>query len=147
MGRVDIAKLCLKYGYVNNVKDAFNKYLIDAYNKTRLVRKRISYQECLDLIINSNGIPVLAHPKSLELDNKEFLILIKKMIECGLMGIEVYHPSHTQEEIKYYEEIALKYNLLIGGGSDFHGNIVKPNNDLGMMKIKSLSLVDYLEKR
>ena len=28
LGRPDIAKLCIKYGYANSVRDAFNKYLI-----------------------------------------------------------------------------------------------------------------------
>lgn len=44
-----------------------------------------------------------------------------------LLGIEVYHSSHTKEEMKYYLEIANKYNLLISGGSDFHGKTVKPD--------------------
>ena len=42
-----------------------------------------------------------------------------------LLGIEVYHSSHTKEEMKYYLEIANKYNLLISGGSDFYGKTVK----------------------
>ena len=46
---------------------------------------------------------MLAHPKSLELSEKEFLVLLKNMIDCGLKGIEVYHSSHTKEEMKYAE--------------------------------------------
>ena len=149
LGRPDLAKLCVKYGYANTIQDAFDKYLIDAYNKTRQNSKGLQYQECLELIANSGGIPVLAHPKSLELSEKEFLILLKEMISCGLKGIEVYHSSHTQEEIKYYLEIANKYGLLISGGSDFHGKTVKPDIELGTgknnnIRIKKLSLLDKL---
>lgn len=152
LGRPDIAKLCVKYGYANSVNDAFDKYLIDAYNKTRSTSKGISYQECLDLILKSGGIPVLAHPKSLELSEKEFLLLLKEMINFGLMGIEVYHSSHTKEEMEYYLDIANKYNLFISGGSDYHGKSVKPDIELGSgknnnIKIKKLSLVDYLKGR
>ena len=150
LGRPDLAKLCIKYGYVKSVQEAFDKYLIDAYNKIRQNKKGISYEECLELIINSNGIPVLAHPKSLELSKKEFLILLKEMINKGLKGIEVYHSSHTKEEMKYYLNIANKYNLLISGGSDFHGKGVKPDIELGTgknnnIKIKELSIEDILK--
>ena len=151
LGRPDLAKLCVKYGYATTSQDAFDKYLIDAYNKTRQTGKGLQYQECLELIKNSGGIPVLAHPKSLELSEKEFLILLKEMISCGLKGIEVYHSSHSKEEMDYYLEIANKYGLLISGGSDFHGKSVKPDIELGTgkdnnIKIKKLSLLDKLHK-
>lgn len=151
LGRPDLAKLCIKYGYAESVKEAFDKYLVEAHNKIRKygVVKGLEYQECLDLIIGSGGIPVLAHPKSLELDEKEFLILLKEMISHGLQGIEVYHSSHTKEEMDYYLNIAKKYNLLISGGSDYHGVTVKPDIELGRgkdnnIKIKSLSILDKI---
>ena len=147
LGRPDIAKLCIKYGYASSVQDAFDKYLIEAHNKTRSTGKGIPYEECLDLILKSNGIPVLAHPKSLELSEKEFLELLKEMINIGLMGIEVYHPSHSKEEVEYYLDIANKYNLLISGGSDYHGPNVKPDIELGKEKIKKLSILDYIQDR
>ena len=149
LGRPDLAKLCIKYGYAASVQEAFDKYLIDAYNKTRHTNKGISYEECLDLITKSGGIPVLAHPKTLELTEKEFLILLKDMIKCGLRGIEVYHSSHTKENTEYYEKIAKEYDLLISGGSDYHGKSVKPDIELGRgknnnLKIKELSLLDKI---
>lgn len=152
IGRPDLAKLCIKYGYASSVQDAFDKYLIEAHNKTRKTGKGLPYQECLELIKKSNGIPVLAHPKTLELSEKELLILIREMIDYGLQGIEVYHSSHTKEEIELYLSIAKKYNLLISGGSDYHGPIVKPNINLGTgennnLKIKELSLLNYINKR
>ena len=71
----------------------------------------------------------MAHPKSLDLSDKEFLILLKNMISCGLGGIEVYHSSHSFDEMNYYLDISNKYNLLVSGGSDYHGKPVKPNVD------------------
>ena len=151
LGRPDLAKLCVKYGYASSIQDAFNKYLIEAYNKTRSTSKGLSYQECIELILQSKGIPILAHPKSLELSEKEFLILLKEMINSGLKGIEVYHSNHTEEEIKYYLEIVNKYDLLISGGSDYHGKTIKPDIELGTgknngIRIKKLSLLDKLNK-
>ena len=98
LGRPEIAKLCIKHGYASSVEDAFNKYLIDAYNKIRKNNRGISYEECIKLILNSGGIPILAHPKTLKLDENELIALIKDMVEKGLRGIEVYHSSHSKEE-------------------------------------------------
>lgn len=152
IGRPDLAKLCIKYGYASSVQDAFDKYLNEARNKTRSTSKGLPKEECIELITKSNGIPVLAHPKTLELSEKELLILIKEMINYGLKGIEVYHSSHTKEEIELYLSIAKKYNLLISGGSDYHGPLVKPNINIGTgennnLHIKELSLINYIKNR
>lgn len=122
INRVDIAKLCVKYGYASDVKDAFSKYLITAYENTRKYRKGINYKEAINVINLAHGVSVLAHPKSLELDKKEFLILLKELIKSGLGGIEVYHSSHTNEEMKFYKQVCLEYNLFMTVGSDYHGN-------------------------
>ena len=122
INRVDIAKMCVKYGYASDVKDAFNKYLITAYENTRKYRKGLNYKEAINVINLANGVSVLAHPKSLELDKKEFLILLKDLIKCGLGGIEVYHSSHTNEEMEFYKQVSLEYNLFMTVGSDYHGN-------------------------
>lgn len=150
VGRPDIAKLLIANGYVNSVPEAFDKYLSDAFEKTNDVRKHIYFEECIDIILKSNGIPVLAHPKSLKLNDKELLILIKKMVKSGLMGIEVYHSTHTEEERKKYLEIAKELNLLVSGGSDYHGPITKPDIDLGTgknnnLKIKNLSILEKIK--
>ena len=152
LGRPYLAKLCIKYGFAKDVNEAFDKYLVPAYNKVRGTNKGIKYTECIDLINKSGGIPVLAHPKSLGLSEKEFLILLRDMISCGLKGIEVYHYSFTKEEMENYLNIANKYNLLISGGSDYHGIHVKPDVELGTgknnnLKIKELSLLDEIHRR
>lgn len=147
LGRPELAKLCVKNGYAVNVQDAFDKYLNAANEKVRFLSKSLTYEECLDLISGCGGISILAHPKSLDLSDKEFLILLKNMISCGLGGIEVYHSSHSFDEMNYYLDISNKYNLLVSGGSDYHGKTVKPNVELGTgvnnnLKIKKLSLLD-----
>ena len=147
LGRPELAKLCVKNGYAVNVQDAFDKYLNAANEKVRFLSKSLSYEECLDLISVCGGISILAHPKSLDLSDKEFLLLLKNMISCGLGGIEVYHSSHSFDEMNYYLDISNKYNLLVSGGSDYHGKTVKPNVELGTgvnnnLKIKKLSLLD-----
>lgn len=149
IGRPDIAKLCVKEGYASDVQDAFDKYLIEAYDKVRGSNRGITYKECISLILESGGIPVLAHPKTLKLNKVELTNLIEEMMGYGLKGIEVYHSTHTQEEIDLYLEIANKFDLLISCGSDYHGPFVKPDIKLATGKNNNLcktyvSLLDYI---
>lgn len=149
LGRPDIARLLIKKGYVKTVQEAFDKYLIEAHSKVKGIRKGISYSECIDLILKSNGIPVLAHPKTLQLNDKELLYLLKDMINSGLMGIEVFHSSHSKEEMNKYLKIANELNLFISGGSDYHGINTKPDIELGYgknnnLKIKQLSILNKI---
>lgn len=151
LGRPDIARLLIKKGYVKTVQEAFEKYLIDAYNKINDTKKGIPYSESIELILKSNGIPVLAHPKTLLLDDKDLLLLLKDMISCGLIGIEAYHSTHTSEEVRKYIEIANELGLAISGGSDYHGIITKPDIELGYgknnnLKIKQLSILDKIKR-
>lgn len=150
LGRPELAKLFVKYKIVSSVQEAFDKYLIEAYDKIKKYNKGINYEECIDLIISSGGIPILAHPKTLKLEEKELCSLIEDMIKKGLKGIEVYHSSHTAEETSLYLKIANKYNLFVSGGSDYHGPLVKPDIEIGTGKnnnlnLSNLSLLEYIK--
>jgi len=41
--------------------------------------------------------------------------------DFGLWGIEVFYSKNTFSENVFFEEIALKYDLFITAGSDYHG--------------------------
>lgn len=148
IGRPDLALLCVKYGYADSVDDAFNKYLIDVYQKVRPENKGLNYMQCLELINKAGGIAVLAHPHSLQLSDLELLKLIREMMNYGLRGLEVYHSHHTKEQTQTYMEICNKLGLLCSGGSDYHGESVKPDIEVGTGKnnilIKKLSILNHL---
>ncbi len=150
IGRPEIAKLMIKYGYVKTVQEAFDKYLTEMYGRVRKLNKGINYEEAISLIKNAKGYAILAHPYSLELNDIELLKMVKKLISCGLDGIEVYHSNHSKEQMDAYLKIAYENNLLYSGGSDFHGINVKPDIELGYGKnnnlnIKKLSLVSKIK--
>lgn len=150
VGRPNLAKLCIKNEYAKTVQEAFDKYLIPAYEKIRTKNKGLQPKQCIELIIKSGGIPILAHPKSLELNDKEFLIVLKELISYGLCGIEAYHSSFSKEDTKKYLTIAHDLNLLISGGTDYHGKSVKPDIELGTgknknLKIKKLSILEEIK--
>lgn len=148
---LDIARLFIKYGYINKINTEILNYLSSVFNKVRHLNKGLTYQECIELIVNSGGIPVL-YPKILNISEKDSLVLLREMIGLGLKGIMVYQSNYSQEEIEYYLEIATKYNLLISGGSGFHSEIFSEGVKVGTGKnnninIKNLSLLNELHKK
>ena len=152
IGRPELAKLLVKYGYVDGVQEAFDKYLIDMHERVRKLNKGINYKEALELIKNAGGYAILAHPHSLELDDDELVDTIKELMNYGLDGLEVYHSNHTKEQTKLYLDIVKKYNLLYSCGSDFHGKHIKPDIELGSgrnnnLNIKEVSLVKKIKNQ
>lgn len=151
VGRPLLAKLCVKYGFSDSISDAFDNFLNPAKDKVRRYDKNIFYPECFKLVKDAGGIVILAHPKTLKLKDYDLDKLIYNMKEYGLDGIEVYNSIHTMKDVIFYKVLADKYDLLISGGTDFHGPSIKPNIEIGTgygnIKIKKLSLVDELKKR
>lgn len=76
----------------------------------------LPYDEGIKLIIEAGGIPVVAH-----IGVYNNWGIIEELIKSGIKGIEVYHYNHTREDIRRALAIAKKFNLVITGGSDFHG--------------------------
>ncbi len=115
IGRVHIAQALVDSGYIMNVQQAFDTLL--GYDCPGYVsRKKLTPKETINLILSAKGIPVLAHPCFLPNIN-----FIEDIIKQGILGIEVYYPSHDIEMIKKLKILAKTYNLIITGGSDFHG--------------------------
>jgi len=138
VGRLHIARALVKEGKVESIFEAFRKYIGDR-SPAFCLGFKLSPQEAVKIIRDAGGIPILAHPYSLNNDG-----LIPKFIDYGLMGLEVYYPEHSQSMINYYSSLAQKYNLLVTGGSDCHGN-AKPQAKIGSMKIP-YELVERLKE-
>jgi len=121
IGRPHIAQALVKKGYVKSIQEAFNKYLgkgAPAY----IDKFRLSAEEAITIITNAGGIPVLAHPFTLNYNNSDELDdLVERLVEKGLEGLEVYYSEHDERKTSHYHLLAKRYNLVITGGSDFHG--------------------------
>ena len=140
VGRLHVARALVKRGFVPSVFEAFQRYIGDR-SEAYVLGFKFSPEEAIRLIKDAGGIAVLAHPYSLR--NDEF---IAQFIQYGLGGIEVYYPEHSQAMIKAYLALAQKYNLLLTGGSDFHGN-AKPNVSLGQTMIPYYLVEDLKEAK
>ncbi|MFC1954942.1 PHP domain-containing protein [Chloroflexota bacterium] len=116
LGRPHIAQALLEKGYITSLKEAFTKY-IGRDGPAYVEREKMTPIEAIGLIIRSNGLPVLAHPFTIN----EPEALIAEMKAAGLIGIETYNNGYTAEEIGNMVSLAGKYNLITTGGSDYHG--------------------------
>ncbi|MSS64767.1 PHP domain-containing protein [Velocimicrobium porci] len=127
--RAHFAKFMLKKGYVKSIKEAFTKYLSES-SPYYVPREYISPEDAIALIKAAGGVPILAHPLLYHLPEKELFSLIIRLKEAGLMGLEAIYSCNINNEESYVRGLAHKYDLLISGGSDFHGS-VKPDISLG----------------
>ncbi len=115
IGRLHVARALLEKGAINNIKEAFYRF-IGEDSPCFVQRKKVSPAEAVEIIRSVRGIPILAHPNTMKRDE-----LIPYLIEQGIMGLEVYHPDNNAEKRKYYLSLVEKHNLLVSGGSDCHG--------------------------
>ncbi len=122
IGRPHVARVMVSHGYAPAIREIFQNYLVPG--KPGYVKKvRIEFEEAIALIKASGGIPVIAHPVSLECrDMDEFERLLKGFVRSGIEGLEAYASMHTPELADQYQALARKYGLLVTGGSDFHGD-------------------------
>jgi predicted metal-dependent phosphoesterase TrpH len=121
IGRPHIAAILLRKGYVNSIKQAFDKYLAPG-GLAYFDKERVTPQRAVELIRLAGGICVLAHPIQLRTTNDaELERVVKDMVDLGLAGIEVIHSDHDDQWIAKCERLADRYGLIKTGGSDFHG--------------------------
>lgn len=127
--RAHFAKFLKKKGFVNSYDEAFMRFLGDD-KPCYVPRERITPEGAVKLIHEAGGIAVLAHPLLYHLGMDELEVLVKQLKDCGLDGIEAIYSMNKGRDERRMKELAEKYNLLITGGSDFHG-ATKPHIDLG----------------
>lgn len=120
IGRPHIAKALLKKGHVRDFEEAFARYL--GKGKPAYVEKdRMGCREALGEITRFGGLPVLAHPFTLNLQNQDIRLFIENLVRDGLKGIEVFYPEHTKSQRKFYMEIVKEFEIIATGGTDYHG--------------------------
>lgn len=128
--RAHFARHLLAKGYVKTTEEAFLKYLdIDTPYYVR--REYMLPDTAIRLIRSAGGIPVLAHPLLYHLDSDGVRALVKKLKGEGLMGIETIYSKNTGTDEAFVRKLAAQFNLLMTGGSDFHG-ANKPDIEIGV---------------
>jgi len=116
VGRPHIAQAMLEKGYIASIKEAFTKY-ISRDGPAYVERAKMTPVEVVELILRADGLPVLAHP--LTINDPETMVI--ELEAAGLVGIEAYYGDYTIEEINRLVGLADRYGLIASGGSDYHG--------------------------
>ena len=108
-------------GLVDSAYEANGRYLGE-HLPNYVPMKKVTAKEGIQLILDSGGIPVLAHPITIFKKNteKEFEPLLRELIDYGLMGIEIINFRESFDYRNYFEKLAKKYKLITTAGTDFH---------------------------
>lgn len=153
LGRPHLATLMVRKGFVSSMKKAFQQYLGKGC-PFYVPKKKLNLRQAIDAIHQAGGLAILAHPYSLGF--KTYPPLgeeILKLKELGLDGIEAYYSGHDRYFTKWLLDFAHSNDLLVSGGSDFHGKPkpgIKPGVGYGDLKIPEevvLKIKEYWRKK
>ncbi len=128
-GRPHIASALVKAGHAKSSREAFDRWLRDD-GPAYVHYEKFSIAEGIDLLKSCGAVPVWAHPYLFRGGAVEEVL--KELVDAGLMGVEVYHPSHSSSQIKKLKDLCLEYGLLVTGGSDYHGPEPERNERKGV---------------
>lgn len=127
--RAHFAKYLYETGQVRSMNSAFDIYL-NSDGPYYVPREYISPENAISLIKRAGGIPVLAHPLVYHIPEAQLDALIQRLKDAGLMGLEVFYSANTGFDEGIVRRYANKYDLVMTGGSDFHG-ANKPQISMG----------------
>ena len=147
--RAHYAKYMMKEGYVKSFAEAFERYIGDR-SPCFIPREKVTPQDAIKLILEAKGIPVLAHPLLYKMGKDRLQLLVERLKEAGLVALEAVYSTYSPSEEAEMRKLAKDNDLLISGGSDFHGS-TKPGLDLavgyGRLYIPEEILTNLKEKK
>ena len=117
IGRPHIARALLERGYVDSVEDAFRRYLIPC----NIPKFYWPIDDAICEIQRLGGVAVLAHPTAISGERQELHGVVRELSKIGLDGIEVFNNLALPNEMEYLRRLAEELELVVTGGSDFHG--------------------------
>ena len=101
--------------------------------------------EVIETVHAAGGIAVLAHPAEYGDDT-----LSDRLLEYGLDGVEVWHPSATKTDVEKFYAFCKAHKLLMTGGTDFRGmynKIPLAPGDFGTPKTQLNELLSYKSRQ
>lgn len=128
VGRPHVARALIAGGWARDHREAFDRYL--GFGRPAYVAKeRLTSADAIRLVHDAGGICVFAHP--CQDGSRE---RVERLVDAGLDGIEVRHPSLSPEDVKRLEALVEHFGLIRSGGSDWHGQSEGPRT-IGMMQV------------
>ena len=127
--RANFADYLVRKGYVKSRNEVFDRYLGDS-KPCYVPREKMLPEKAIKMIKSVGGVPVLAHPVLYHMGNEQMNKLMDYLCEHGIAGLEAVYSTYTMGDELEMKHIAKERNLLISGGSDYHG-ANKPDIELG----------------
>ena len=121
LGRPHMAEHLMRKGYVNSIKEAFDKYLGEGA-RYYMPKRRISIARAVEVILAAGGVPVLAHPLQYRYPPNEVIEMIEYTKSLGIRAMECYYSEHSMAQQEWLLAQAERYGLGVSGGSDYHGS-------------------------
>ena len=128
--RAHFARVLVEKGICKNKNEAFDQYL-GIGCPFYLPKPQVTPKHVLHMITAAGGVAILAHPYSYQFSRSQVETLLDMLIPLGLSGMECYYSTYDDGQTQELRSMALKKNLLVSGGSDFHG-VVKPDISIGV---------------
>ena len=118
--RMHFARFLVERQYAKDAKSVFKKYLVKG--KPGFVDHQwMSLESAVNLIVNSGGVAVIAHPGRYDIRRTNMLLLLEEFRALGGSAIEVVTGSHTPPQYVEYAKYAQLFGLKASQGSDYHG--------------------------
>ena len=115
VGRPHVARAVIKAGHASAHQQVFDRWL-GAGKPAYVEKQRLSLEHGIALVHRAGGIAVYAHPGGEATRER-----VAPLVDRGLDGLEVRHPSHGAEDIKRIRSLVKAFGLVPSGGSDWHG--------------------------
>ena len=127
--RVHMAKYLISKNIVKKGENPYYKYLANEVGY--IVEKyKFTVKDAIEMIKNAGGFTSIAHPGHFLTNTKLY-----DLIRFGMRGIEVFHPIHNKGQKKRFLSLANQYQLMVTGGSDYHGSRFYDNKNFGVYGI------------
>lgn len=106
----------VEQGYTDGIYSPLYEELFKGSGMCSREVEYVDVFEAVKAIKADGGIAVLAHP-----GQQNTYYLIDQLVDAGLDGIEIYHEIHTAKDHEKIKQLAYEKNLILTGGSDYHG--------------------------
>lgn len=136
LGRPHLALEMVQNKFVKNYVEAFIKFIGDG--KPAYVKKpNPDINTVLGIISELGGLSFIAHPGKNFKNNQ-----IQEIIDAGVDGIEIIHPSHTYTDTNFFQKVSAQNYLLESGGSDFHGIVKTDIENFGSYYVTDKEIIN-----
>lgn len=139
VNRPHIARAMVAAGYVGSVQEGFERFLARG-RPAHIARERLRPVEAVRLIRAAGGLPVLAHPRSVD----DLDATLPALLGAGLAGLEAWYGEYSDEQRVALAARADALGLLATGGSDYHGEGFRPGRVLGGVALPPERLARFL---